>query len=75
MNAIARAAEITICCAIYAFIGLLIGIASGYIFTRLMELVVGASLVFSTLGQILVALWALFLAGLAVLAYLRSSQR
>lgn len=74
MSNIGKAVEIAICSVVYAFVGLTIGVSSGYIVTKLIEWLSGASLVFSMTTQIMVAFWALLLAGLAVLTYLRAPQ-
>lgn len=72
MSQIGRVAALGTFCAIYGAIGLMVGLASGFIIMKLVGLSVGSDLVFTTAAQALVAIWALTLGVGAVFVYLRS---
>lgn len=75
VNSIGRKVATFIYSAVYAFIGLIFGVTSGYIVTKVLELIFRTPLIFSGTGQLLVGIWAILLACLAVVAYLRSAPR
>ncbi|MCK5932190.1 MULTISPECIES: hypothetical protein [Aurantimonadaceae] len=62
---------IGICAVVYALVGLTFGVTTGFIVLKLVELIFGFVIV-SPAVQWVVAGWAIFVAVLAVVAYLRS---
>lgn len=72
MNRIGRIATLGTFSFIYAAIGLMVGLASGFIIMKLTGLAVGTDFVFTAVAQAVVAIWALALSVGAVLVYLRS---
>lgn len=72
IGSIGLALTLVACSVVYAFVGAVSGIASGFIAMKLVEIVLGVDVVFSAIGQLAVAGWALLLACGAVFVYLRS---